>query len=187
MITGAERPRPRRSLSGPRRTRRPRTRCEPRRPVVDRAANGLCRRLRHRTEAQVPSSRAARGRGARPQGHHRSNRLPLRVPSMHSNCLRGNAGLARQRSALDRPELSCVDDDADRALGLRRQTDTGEPSPPVRPRMRGPTKHSGRSQEFSRDRPRAICSTASRSTMARISPPMRISDESRHLRPLLLG
>jgi hypothetical protein len=92
-----------------------------------------------------------------------------------------------RRSALDRPELSCVDDDADRAPGLRRQTDTGESSPPVRPRMRGPMTHSGRSQESLRDRPRAICSTASRRRMARIIPPMRISDESRHLRPLLLG
>jgi len=187
MITGAERPRPRRSLSGPRRTRRPRTRCEPRRPVVDRAANGLCRRLRHRTEAQVPSSRAARGRGARPQGHHRSNRLPLRVPSMQSNCLRGNAGLARQRSALDRPELSCVDDDADRAPGPSRQADTGEPSRPVRPRIRRPMTHSVRSQEFLRARPRVTSSSASRKPLAPIAPPMRIRDESRHLRPLLFG
>ena len=175
MITGAERPRPRRSPSGPRRTRRPRTRCEPRRPVVDRAANGLCRRLRHRTEAQVPSSRAARGRGARPQGHHRSNRLPLRVPSMQSNCLRGNAGLARQRSALDRPELSCVDDDADRAPGPSRQADTGEPSRPVHPRMRGPMTRSVRSQEFLRDRPRVTCLSASPGPFAPIVPPMRIT------------
>jgi hypothetical protein len=109
------------------------------------------------------------------------------VPSMQSNFLRGNAGLARQRSALDRPELSCVDDDADRALGLRRQEDTGEPSPPVHPRMRGPMTHSVRSQEFLRDRPRVTCLSVSPGPYAPIVPPMRISDESRHLRPVLLG
>jgi hypothetical protein len=122
-----------------------------------------------------------------------SGRSPLEPPAapaprMNPNCHRGNAGLARERSALDRPELSCVDDDADRAPGLKRQADTGEPSPPVRPRMRGPMTHSVRSREFSRDRPRVTCSSASRGTLARITPPMRmISDEGRHLRPLLLG
>ena len=116
MITGAERPEPRRSLSGPCRTRRPRTRREPRRPVVDRAANGLCRRhgIARRPRFRHDELHAV---GCSPSGPSPLEPPAAQVPSMQSNCLRGNAGFARQRSALDRPELSCVDDDADRAPG----------------------------------------------------------------------
>ena len=41
--------------------------------------------------------------------------------------------------------LSCVDDEADRATGLKSLADTGEPSPHVHSRIREPMKQSVRS------------------------------------------
>src|SRR2546425_807965 len=110
-------------------TRRPRTRREPCWPVVDRAATGLCPRLRHRTSAHDPSPGAARGRVLALRAI--TARTACRSGSKHELELSASGNTWGSRtSALDRPELSCVDDDADRAPGLRRQTDTGEQSPP---------------------------------------------------------